>query len=61
MAGEIRLYDGSLPKWATDAEEAFLTKLMYNGSDGLLWDKLGNLYLRGGRPELAAAAFEKSI
>lgn len=61
MAGEIRLHDGTSPKWATDAEDAFLKKLIDNGTDGFLWNRLGNLYLRGGRPELAAAAFEKSI
>jgi tetratricopeptide (TPR) repeat protein len=61
MLGELQLYDGSMHQWATDSEEAFLTKLIDNSSDGLMWNKLGNLYLRGGRPELAAAAFEKSI
>jgi hypothetical protein len=61
MAGEISLYDGSKPKWATDAEENFLHKLRENGQDGYLWNRLGNLYLKGGRPELAAAAYEKSI
>ncbi|MCC3377584.1 SEC-C metal-binding domain-containing protein [Cohnella sp. REN36] len=61
IEGEIRLYDGSLPKWATHAEDALLAKLMDNGNNGLLWNKLGNLYQSGGRPELAAAAFEKSL
>ncbi|SEC44138.1 tetratricopeptide repeat protein [Paenibacillus sp. GP183] len=61
MAGEIALYDGSTPKWATDAEENFLNKLRENVQDGFLWNRLGNLYLKGGRPELAAAAYEKSI
>lgn len=61
MAGKIALYDGSTPKWATDAEENFLNKLRKNDQDGYLWNRLGNLYLKGGRPELAAAAYEKSI
>ncbi|MDQ0194745.1 tetratricopeptide repeat protein [Paenibacillus wynnii] len=59
--GQIALYDGSTPKWVTDAEENFLTKLCENGQDGFLWNRLGNLYLKGGRPELAAAAYEKSL
>ncbi|WP_063891887.1 tetratricopeptide repeat protein [Paenibacillus sp. Soil787] len=59
--GQIALYDGSTPRWATDAEENFLAKLRENGQDGFLWNRLGNLYLKGGRPELAAAAYEKSI
>ncbi len=61
MLGQIALYDGSTPKWATEAEENFLNKLGENGQDGFLWNRLGNLYLKGGRPELAAAAYEKSI
>lgn len=59
--GQIVLYDGSTPRWVTDAEENFLTKLRENGQDGFQWNRLGNLYLKGGRPELAAAAYEKSI
>jgi tetratricopeptide (TPR) repeat protein len=61
MLGQIALYDGSTPKWATDGEENFLHKLRDNDQDGFLWNRLGNLYLKGGRPELAAAAYEKSL
>lgn len=46
---------------ATDAEDYFLKKLGDNDQDGFLWNRLGNLYFTGGRPELAAAAYEKSI
>jgi tetratricopeptide (TPR) repeat protein len=60
-AHEIRLYDGSMPRWASDAEESFLCKLRESGEDGYLWNRLGNLFLRGGRPELAASAFERSL
>lgn len=59
--GQIALYDGSTPRWVTDAEENFLTKLRENGQNGFLWNRLGNLYFKGGRPELAAAAYEKSL
>lgn len=59
--GQIALYDGSTPRWVTDAEENILTKLGGNIQDGFLWNRLGNLYAKGGRPELAAAAYEKSL
>ncbi len=58
---EFRLYDGSKPRWASDAEESFLGKLRGSGEDGYLWNRLGNLFQRGGRPELAASAFERSL
>lgn len=61
MIGQIQLYDGTTPRWATDAEDNFLKKLGENSQDGYLWNRLGNLYSKGGRPELAAAAYEKSI
>lgn len=54
-AGVIQLYDGTRPKWTSDGEERFLERLQHDPQDSLLWDKLGNLYDRGGRPELAAA------
>lgn len=59
--GEIRLFDGSAPRWATDSEEHLLKKIQNEGQSGLLWNKLGNTYYKGGRPELAAAALEQSI
>lgn len=38
-----------------------LNKLQVNGEDGYLWNRLGNLYNKGGRPELAAVAYERSL
>ncbi|MER2192166.1 MAG: hypothetical protein ABS951_14490 [Solibacillus sp.] len=59
--GEIQLFDGTAPKYATDAEEHLLLLISTSPPSGFLWNKLGNLYLTGSRPELAMAAFEKSI
>ncbi|AWE08573.1 hypothetical protein DCE79_14875 [Lysinibacillus sp. 2017] len=59
--GEIQLFDGTSPKYATDGEEHLLRLISTSPKSGFLWNKLGNLYLTGSRPELAMAAFEKSI
>ncbi len=59
--GVAAMMDGFLPRFATDGEEHYLQMFARNGEDAFLWDRLGNLYMKGGRPELAAAAFEQSI
>ena len=59
--GEIQLSDGYAPPYATDGEEHLLQLIADSPTNGLLWNKLGNLYLTGSRPELAIIAFEKSI
>lgn len=59
--GEMRLFDGTTPKYATDGEEHLLNLISASPKSGLLWNKLGNIYIAGSRPELAMAAFEKSI
>lgn len=59
--GEIQLFDGTSPKYATDGEVYLLNLISASPNSGFLWNKLGNLYLTGSRPELAMAAFEKSI
>ncbi|RXT00961.1 lipopolysaccharide assembly protein LapB [Ammoniphilus sp. CFH 90114] len=58
--GPLGLFDGSRHRFATDSEEYLLKKIALH-EDSLLWNKLGNLYNKGGRPELATAAFEQSI
>lgn len=59
--GVIQLSDGYKPPYATDGEEHYLQLITTSPTDSLLWNKLGNLYLTGSRPELAMAAFEKSV
>ncbi len=58
----VDLFDGTEPRWATDAEEHLLGLIQEGpGNRGFLWNRLGNVYLRGGRADLAACAFERSI
>jgi tetratricopeptide (TPR) repeat protein len=59
--GKLQLYDGTFPRWCTDGEDHLLDQIFQNPEDSYIWDRLGNLYHSGGRPELAAAAYEKSL
>ncbi len=59
--GALRLFDGFLPRWATDGESHLLERIQVEGQDAYLWNRLGNLYWAGWRPELAMAAFEQSL
>ena len=59
--GQMQLFDGTIPKYATDGEDHLLSLISNSPDNALLWNKLGNLYYTGARPELAMAAFEKSI
>ena len=59
--GVLQLADGSRHRWATDTEEYYLTKLAKHPEDAFLWNRLGNSYHKGGRPDLAAVAFEQSL
>ena len=59
--GKNVLFDGSSHKYATDAEEHLLKKIMNSKGDSYLWNRLGNLYYKGGRADLAVFAYEQSI
>ncbi|WP_053360873.1 tetratricopeptide repeat protein [Bacillus sp. FJAT-27251] len=59
--GEYRLYDGSSHRYATDREEHLLAKLKNKEEDEFIWNRLGNLYHKGNRADLAVCAFERSI
>lgn len=59
--GKSLLYDGSWHKYCSDAEDYLLNKIKDEPHQSFIWNRLGNLYQSGGRPELAAAAFEHSI
>lgn len=58
---ENQLFDGSSHRYSTDAEEHLLHKLPNHEEDAFLWNRLGNLYFKGGRADLAVAAFEHSL
>ncbi|WP_188456625.1 tetratricopeptide repeat protein [Virgibacillus oceani] len=59
--GKFELFDGSWHLYSSDAENHLLTKINENPLDGYLWNRLGNLYHQGNRPELAVNAFEQSV
>lgn len=59
--GTLQMSDGFQPRWATDGEAHILQKMRAEGQDAFVWNRLGNLYLAGGRPELAVIAFEQSL
>jgi tetratricopeptide (TPR) repeat protein len=59
--GAMVLADGSRHRWATDIEEHYLNKLTEHPEDAFTWNRLANSYLKGGRPDLAAVAFEESL
>lgn len=65
MIGKNVLADGYVPQWPSDAEGHWLDKLEDKRKEqtelALIWDKLGNTYYSGGRPELAAAAHEMAL
>lgn len=61
MFGRMEMHDGTSPQWMSEAEERFLERLKVEPDNSLLWSKLGNVYDRGGRPELAAAVFEHAV
>ncbi|MCL6446142.1 SEC-C domain-containing protein [Alicyclobacillus cycloheptanicus] len=59
--GTLEMFDGFQPRWATDGESHILLRMRTEGQSAFMWNRLGNLYLSGGRPELAVVAFEQSI
>jgi len=59
--GKLTTHDGFRPRWTTEAEEHFLDIMQNTGEDAYLWNRLGNLYRSGDRPELAMVAYERSL
>lgn len=59
--GHLKAFDGTEPKWATDLETHILGLIAQTPDDAYLWNRLGNVYRRGGVPELAVIAYEQSI
>jgi tetratricopeptide (TPR) repeat protein len=49
------------PRWGSEAETYFLNKLFKNPQDVYLWNRLGNIYYKGKRPELAVCAYEQAL
>lgn len=59
--GEALIDNVFAPRWGSDAENYFLKKLQETPDDAYLWNRLGNIYYRGKRPELAAVAYEQAL
>lgn len=58
---ENQLFDGSSHQYASGAEEHLLNKILSDRDNAFLWNRLANLYFKGGRADLAAATFEHSL
>lgn len=61
VAGRFTTFDGESFLWATEMEEHYLHILSKEPNNAWIWDRLGNIYFKGGRPDLAVVAFEESI
>ncbi|TCP65008.1 hypothetical protein EDD73_10780 [Heliophilum fasciatum] len=59
--GKLLIDNGFEPSLGTDAEAYYLDKLGDAPEDAWLWNRLGNTYLKGHRPELAIVAYEHSL
>lgn len=59
--GENRLFDGSSHKYGSNVEEYLLNKILGLKEDSFLWNRLGNSYFKGDRPDLAVCAYEHSL
>ncbi|QQE79170.1 hypothetical protein [Alicyclobacillus sp. SO9] len=59
--GTFHSSDGYKPKSAMDSEDHLLDVIEQKPGDAYLWNRLGNIYKRGGTPVLAAVAFEQSL
>lgn len=59
--GKAVIDNDFLPRWGSDAESYFLKKLTETPDNAYLWNRLGNTYYRGKRPELAVLAHEQAL
>jgi tetratricopeptide (TPR) repeat protein len=59
--GEALIDNDFAPRWGSDAESYFLQKLVETPDNAYFWNRLGNTYYRGKRPELAAVAHEQAL
>ncbi len=59
--GEALIDNVFSPCWGSDAESYFLKKLSETPDNAYFWNRLGNAYYRGKRPELSVFAHEQAI
>ncbi len=61
VVGRITISGDRAFQWASDAESFYLEKLRDTPGDGWIWNRLGNVYYKGGRADLAVVAYEESL
>ncbi|WP_425061287.1 tetratricopeptide repeat protein [Sporomusa carbonis] len=61
VLGQVLIDNDFTPRWGSDAEDYFLEKLGKNPENAYLWNRLGNIYYKGKRPELAVTAYEQAL
>ncbi len=61
VAGRLLTFDDRAFHWTSEAESHYLNTLMQKPDDAWVWNRLGNMYNKGGRPDLAVVAYEESI
>lgn len=59
--GRVETSEGLYFPLASDVEEYYLKLLKQNPYDAWKWNRLGNAYYKGGRPDLAVVAYEESV
>ncbi|MFB5663493.1 tetratricopeptide repeat protein [Alteribacillus sp. HJP-4] len=59
--GKLFLFDGFQPCWMSDAEDHIIALLQDDPESVFLWNRLGNVYYKGGRADIASVVFEKCI
>ncbi|HVJ47909.1 tetratricopeptide repeat protein [Desulfitobacterium sp.] len=59
--GKLTSADGQAFSLMTDLEEHYLSILQREPENAWLWNRLGNAYYQGGRPDLAVVAYEESL
>jgi len=59
--GQLHLFDGTIVRYATEAEEHLTALIARSPQDPNLHDRLGNSYKLGGRRDLAEAAYLRAL
>ena len=59
--GRLQVFDGKVIKTGAAAEAYLKQKIEEQPENAFIWGRLGNFYEHAGLPDLAEAAFEKSV
>ncbi len=61
QVGRMQLFDGTVTRTATEAEEHLKRMIEARPDDAFLWSRLGNVYENAEERELALSAFRKAV